>query len=94
MPQIRGFAVQEGLIQTVQAAAEAYGLKAISGSDGEVTILEDVATVLAKSYKLGDDIQFTCTFKATVDPEKKPAAKPVASDVIDAEVVKAEVVEE
>jgi hypothetical protein len=45
-------------------------LKVIPGSDGEVTILEDVATT-AKSYKLGDDIQFTCTFRATVDPEKK-----------------------
>jgi len=87
MPQIRGFAVQEGLIQTVQAGAEAYGLKPISGSDGEVTILEDVATVLAKGYKLGDDIQFTCTFRATVDPEKKAAAEPVASDVIEAEIV-------
>ena len=93
MPQIKGFAVQEGLIQTVQAAIVAYGLKPLPGSDGEATILEDVATVLAKDYKLGEDIQFTCTFRATIDPEKKAAAEAVASiasDVIDAVVVEEE----
>jgi hypothetical protein len=31
MPQIRGFAVQEGIIQTVKAAIEAYGLKSMPG---------------------------------------------------------------
>jgi hypothetical protein len=89
MPQIKGFSLQEGIIQTVQAAAEAYGLKPIPGSDGEVTVLEDIATI-AKTYKLGDDAQFTCNFRATFDPEKQAAATtdPVpAFDAIDAEVV-------
>lgn len=31
MPQIRTFAVQEGLITTVKSAVEAYGLKSIAG---------------------------------------------------------------
>jgi hypothetical protein len=31
MPQIRGFAVQEGIVQTVKAAVDAYGLKALAG---------------------------------------------------------------
>ena len=68
MPQIRGFAVQEGIIQTVQSAVDAYGLKSISGKDGEVEVLEDIPEI-AKSYKLGDDIQFTATFKAIFDPK-------------------------
>ena len=68
MPQIRGFAVQEGIIQTVQSAVDAYGLKSISGKDGEVEVLEDIPEH-AKSYKLGDDIRFTATFKAIFDPK-------------------------
>jgi hypothetical protein len=31
MPQIRGFAVQEGIVQTVKAAISAYGLKSMPG---------------------------------------------------------------
>ena len=67
LPQIRGFAVQEGIIQTVQSAVDAYGLKSNSGKDGEVEVLEDIPEI-AKSYKVGDDIQFTATFKAIFDP--------------------------
>ena len=89
MPQIRGFAVQEGLIQTVQAAVDAYGLKSISGSDGEVEIKEDVPE-MAKAYKLGDDQQFTCTFNAIFDPERVQSSSDDAdssSEVVDAEIV-------
>ena len=89
MPQIRGFAVQEGLIQTVQAAVDAYGLKSISGSDGEVEIKEDVPE-MAKAYKLGDDQQFTCTFNAIFDPERVQSSSEDAdssSEVVDAEIV-------
>lgn len=84
MPQIRGFAVQEGIIQTVQSAVDAYGLKSLSGSDGEVEVLEDIPEV-AKSYKVGDDIQFTATFKATFNPEVSRAAEAGESDIVDVE---------
>ena len=40
MPQIKGFAVQDGILKTIEATAAAYGLKSIPGSDGEVTVLE------------------------------------------------------
>ena len=73
MPQIRGFAVQEGIIQTVQSAVDAYGLKSLSGSDGEVEVLEDIPEV-AKNYKVGDDIAFTATFQAVLNPELVAAA--------------------
>ena len=70
MPQIRGFAVQEGIVQTCQSVVDAYGLKAISGSDGDIQVLEDIPE-MAKSYKVGDSIQFTAKFNAIFDPEKK-----------------------
>eukprot|EP00534_Pseudo-nitzschia_fraudulenta_P010131 CAMPEP_0201166934 /NCGR_PEP_ID=MMETSP0851-20130426/70320_1 /ASSEMBLY_ACC=CAM_ASM_000631 /TAXON_ID=183588 /ORGANISM="Pseudo-nitzschia fraudulenta, Strain WWA7" /LENGTH=220 /DNA_ID=CAMNT_0047448049 /DNA_START=78 /DNA_END=740 /DNA_ORIENTATION=+ len=93
MPQIRGFAVQESIIRTCQSAVEAYGLKSVSGSDGEVEVLEDIPEV-AKSFKLGDDLEFTATFNAQVDPSLQPAAEEeeTSSDdeVVDAEAVATE----
>jgi hypothetical protein len=68
MPQIRNFAVEEAIIQTVKSAVDAFGLKSVPGSDGEVTVLEDIPE-LARGYKLGDDIQFTAKFQAVFDPE-------------------------
>ena len=87
MSQIRGFAVQEAIIQTVQSAVNAYGLKSISGSDGEVTVLEDIPDI-AKLYKLGDDIPFTATFQAVFDPELVSIKETgeAGSTVIDVEV--------
>lgn len=85
MPQIRGFAVQEGIIQTVQSAVDAYGLKALSGSNGEVEVLEDIPE-MAKGYTVGDDIQFTATFNAVFDPEKVQADEPADESVVDVEV--------
>lgn len=67
MPQIRGFAVEESIVQTCQCAVDAYGLKSLSGSDGSVEVLEDIPEV-ANKYKLGDDLQFTATFNAIYDP--------------------------
>jgi hypothetical protein len=86
MPQIRGFAVQEGIIQTTQSAVSAYGLKTVAGSDGEVTVLEDIPEI-AKAYKLGDEIQFTATFKAVFDPElvAEKEAETAEAGVIDVE---------
>ena len=86
MPQIRGFAVQEGIIQTIQSAVDAYGLKSLSGSDGEVEVLEDVPAI-AKTYKVGDDIQFTATFQGTFDPE---LTRPSDADSDDAAIVDVE----
>jgi hypothetical protein len=71
MGQIRGFAVQESIIRTCQSAVDAYGLKSLSGSDGEVEVNEDIPAV-AEKYKLGDDLQFTATFNGVFDPAKAP----------------------
>ncbi|KAL3911446.1 MAG: hypothetical protein SGILL_007278 [Bacillariaceae sp.] len=91
MPQIRGFAVQESIVRTCQSAVDAYGLKSLSGSDGEVEVLEDIPA-LAEKYKLGDDLQFTATFNAVYDPANAPAA---SSDdgAIDVEAETAEAAE-
>lgn len=90
MPQIRGFAVSESIVRTCQSAVDAYGLKSLKGSDGEVNVLEDI-TELAKTYKLGDDIYFTGTFKATFDQQ---VAVDTVSDAIDAVADVVDVVEE
>ena len=80
MPQIRGFAVQEGIIQTCQSAADAYGLKSLKGSAGEVEVLEDIPEV-AQDYKLGDPVEFTAVFKATFDPAvSRPGSAAAADD--------------
>jgi hypothetical protein len=85
MPQIKGFAVQEGIIKTVQSSVGAYGLKSIPGSDGEVEVLENIPEI-AKGYKMGDDIQFTAKFRAVFDPLKFRAEEASADDtVIDVE---------
>ena len=81
MPQIRGFAVQEGIIQTCQSVVDAYGLKSISGSDGEVEVLEDIPK-LAESYKLGDSVQFTAKFNGIFDPELVKEEETSAEDTI------------
>ena len=62
--------MQESLIRTVESAVESFGLKALPGSDGEVTINEEVKD-MCQGYKVGDSLQFTATLKAIVDPEKK-----------------------
>lgn len=92
MPQIRGFAVQESIVQTCQSAVDAYGLKSVTGSDGEVEVLEDIPEV-AKAYKLGDDLEFTAFFNASEDPEARPAETESSDDGVvdvDAEAVASE----
>ncbi|CAB9507796.1 expressed unknown protein [Seminavis robusta] len=69
-PQITTFAVQEAVIKTVEAGVEAYGLKALPGSDGEIEVQEDVAD-MAKGWKNGESLTFTTKFSAILDPEKK-----------------------
>ena len=76
--------MQEGIIQTVEAAVKAYGLQSLKGSDGEVEVLEDIPEV-AKNYKVGDPVQFTATFNAMVDPEQQSSSED-DDDAIDAEV--------
>ena len=83
MGQIRGFAVQESIIRTCQSAVDAYGLKSLSGSDGEVEVNEDIPAV-AEKYKLGDDLQFTATFNAVLDPANAP--RDSSDGAIDVEV--------
>jgi hypothetical protein len=69
-PQITQFSVQESIIKTVENVIEAYGLKTVPGSDGEMKVREDVAAI-ARGYKIGDSIPFTATMNAIFDPEKK-----------------------
>jgi len=91
-PQITGFALQESIINTCETAVAAYGLKALSGSDGSVDVKENVQEV-CKTYKVGDDLTFTGTFAATFDPEKIPEDSDEESSedsVVDAEVVEAD----
>jgi hypothetical protein len=64
--------VQEALIKTVQAAVEAYGLKSLPGSDGQINVQEEVKD-LAKGWKDGEYLTFTTTFSAVFDPETKAA---------------------
>ena len=89
MPQIRGFAVEEAIVQTCQSAVDAYGLKSVSGSDGNVEILEDIPEV-AKAYKLGDDLEFTAFLNAQEDPEAQQASNSGEEEVVDVEAVSAE----
>jgi len=63
MPQIVQFAIQESIIKTVESAVEAYGLESLPGSDGEVTVHEDVAG-MSKGYQVGDPLPFTATLNA------------------------------
>lgn len=81
LPQIRGFAVQEGIVQTCQSVVEAYGLKSLPGSDGEVEVLENIPDI-AQAYKVGDSIQFTAKFNAIFDPEKQPKTEEAAEETI------------
>ena len=86
------FAIQEGIVNTCESAVEAYGLKALKGSDGSVDVKESVKD-MTTGYKIGSDLTFTATFKATYDPEKRseePEEEVVDADVVDAEVVEAE----
>ena len=84
MPQIKSFAVQQAIIDTVQSVVDAYGLQSLPGSDGEFEVKEDIPEV-TKGYTLGDDLPFTATMKAIFDPEK---VQPAEDDegVIDVEV--------
>mmetsp|Transcript_6902 Transcript_6902/g.7776 ORF Transcript_6902/g.7776 Transcript_6902/m.7776 type:complete len:458 (-) Transcript_6902:12-1385(-) len=87
MPQIRSFAVQEGIITTCKSVLEAYGLQAAKGSDGDVEVLEDIQNKLVKIYKVGDDFHFTATVNAMYDPALLVAEKKQeeADGVIDVE---------
>ena len=75
--------MQEAIINTCESTVAAYGLNALSGSDGSVDVKENVQEV-CKTYKVGDDLVFTGTFAATFDPEKvvneeEPASEEPAS---------------
>jgi len=67
---------------------DAYGLKALSGSDSEVEVKEDVPE-MAQSYKVGDNLQFTASLKAVYDPELKQESDAKEDGVIDVEVEEA-----
>jgi len=72
-PQLTMFAVQEGLIKTCEASVSAYGLKSLSGSEGSVEVHEDIKQICS-GYKVGESVQFTATFAATIDAEKRQEA--------------------
>jgi Bacterial trigger factor protein (TF) len=62
LPQITQFAVQEGIIKTIQSIVDAYGLISLKGSEGDVSVQEDVME-MAKGWK-NQSLQFTATLKA------------------------------
>jgi hypothetical protein len=61
-------------------------LKSLPGSDGQVEVHEDVAS-MAKAYKTGDSIQFTATLNASYDPEKKQLPDVVGDSSVVVDVV-------
>lgn len=69
-PQMTMFAIQETIIKTCETVVSAYGLKALSGSDGSVEVHEDIKDI-CKGYKIGNSAQFTATFKAIFDPDQE-----------------------
>jgi len=88
-PQMTGFAVQEAIIKTCELSLETYGLESLPGSDGEVTVLEDIKD-LVKGYKLGNDVAFTATYRGKFDaalhaamesPPKESSSEDVVVDV-------------
>ena len=83
-PQITQFSVQESIIKTVEAVMDAYGLKSLPGSDGELDVNENVDE-MSKGYKIGDPLQFTATLNAVIDPEKQQPAAASDSDVVEVE---------
>jgi hypothetical protein len=89
MPQIRGFTVQEGIIRTCQSAVDAYGLKSLPGSAGEVQVLEDIPSV-ASTYKVGDDVEFTATLNAIYDPSIEIPTSAASEGIIDVEITEEE----
>eukprot|EP00559_Dactyliosolen_fragilissimus_P006000 CAMPEP_0184865782 /NCGR_PEP_ID=MMETSP0580-20130426/19052_1 /TAXON_ID=1118495 /ORGANISM="Dactyliosolen fragilissimus" /LENGTH=192 /DNA_ID=CAMNT_0027365101 /DNA_START=102 /DNA_END=680 /DNA_ORIENTATION=+ len=87
-PQMTMFALQEGIIKTCEGAVSAFGLNSLSGSDGSVEVHEDVQE-MAKGYKVGTNVKFTASFKATMDlSQTEPADVDDSSgDIVDAEIV-------
>ena len=90
-PKITMFAIQEAVIKTCEQSLEAFGLESLQGSEGEVTVNEDMQKV-CKKYKIGDDIPFTATYKGKFDAAVQSAAS--ASGESDAEDVIVDVASE
>jgi hypothetical protein len=81
------FSIQEAIIQTVQAAVDAFGLKGLEGDDGKVEVKEDVAE-MSKGFKVGSSLQFTAVVNAAYDPEKpQPDEATEDAEVVDVKVV-------
>ena len=77
---------------TGEGSLEAYGLDSLTGSAGEVTVLEDIKD-LCKGYKLGTDVSFTATYKGKFDSSHVQAAMESSTEesaedvVVDVEAV-------
>lgn len=69
-----------------EQSLEAYGLESLQGSEGEVTVNEDMQAASAK-YKLGDDLPFTATYKGKFDAAAQSVGSTGASEdvVVDVE---------
>lgn len=63
-----------------------YDLKTLPGSDGEMTVHEDVEA-MSKSYKTGEDLPFTATFKAAIAADSHKDEDGGDEDILDEEVV-------
>lgn len=84
-PQITLFAIQESIIKTVESVIAAYGLESLSGSAGQVEVLEDVKE-MAKCYKKGDTVPFTAKIDCSYAADTARAGEVGEEDVIDVQV--------
>jgi Bacterial trigger factor protein (TF) len=78
LPQITQFAVQEGIIKTIQSIVDAYGLISLKGSEGDVSVQEDVVE-MAKGWK-NQSLQFTATLKAAYQVPIDSSAEAVSTE--------------
>ena len=80
--QITQFSLQEAIVKTVEAAVEAFGLKSLAGSEGEVNVKEDIEQMAKQYKKIGESVQFTATLNACYDPEKTKEEDTSATETI------------
>jgi len=71
MPQFKGFAIHEAMMETAKSTAEAFGIKNYEESEGE--FLEDFEE-LRKTWKEGQSVTFSLNFQGTIEVDSEGAA--------------------
>jgi hypothetical protein len=70
MPQMTTFALQEAITNSLEVVVSAYGLKTLSGSEGNIDVKEKVEDI-ARGWKEGSNVLYTATFKGEVLPKEE-----------------------